>query len=273
VSNYVNYEITSMSAGVSVTPINPQSDSSFFDNFFPWPNAGGLISGGTASTTIAADGESLLLLRIRANGPCTATIEVEGNVTANGGLTSLVNYRYGDPASTISVPVSQYPEGYFGFAVYRAPKDFTVPGYENKLTRPATLKLTSACGNADNPLTLRRPPIMISHGLWSSAWGNPDIEAFRDAIWNRFEDRGGKNKNDYIWLNDCLQQNASAFVVGANKTRSNIKDFLNFLRKRGVVVTQMDYLGHSMGGIWGRLVEQRYSKDKFTYDSGYLHKL
>jgi hypothetical protein len=273
VSNSVDYEVTSQAAVLSVTPVNPQSDPSFFDNFFPYPNSGQLITGGTESKTIAADGESRLLLRIRASGPCTATIQVEGNVDENGGLTSLANYRYGDPASTVSVPVTQYPEGYFGFAVYHAPKDFMVPGYENKLTRPVNLKLTSALGNADIPLTLRRPPILISHGLWSSAWGNTDMENFRTLLWERFTDRADKNITDYIWLNDCFQQNASAFYIGATKTRSNIKTYLKLLRSKGATVTQVDYLGHSMGGIWGRMVEQKFSKDEFTYDKGYLHKL
>ena len=45
------------------------------------------------------------------------------------------------------------------------------------------------------------------------------------------------------------------------------------LRVRGITATQVDYLGHSMGGQWGRLVEQRFGKDHLTYDSGYFHKL
>jgi len=99
------------------------------------------------------------------------------------------------------------------------------------------------------------------------------MEDFRDILWNKFSDSSGKNKLDYIWLNDCLAQNALCFIVGANKTRSNIRQFLDFLRKRGFTVTQVDYMGHSMGGIWGRLVAQRYSEDVFSYNEGYIHKL
>jgi hypothetical protein len=78
---------------------------------------------------------------------------------------------------------------------------------------------------------------------------------------------------DYILLNDCKSENAKAFAKGTNKTRSNINGFLEAIRKRGGTVTQVDYLGHSMGGLWGRLVEQNYGKNFLTYDKGLLHKL
>ena len=273
-SNVVSYTITPLSTNLEIQTINPQSSSSFYGNFFPSPIADQLISGGTASSMIAADGESRLLLRIVANNPGQVTIsESLGNTQQNGSLSGLSNYRDASPASTVSVQLKQYGSQYIGFAVYRVPIDFSVSGYENRLTRPITLNISYIGGNSTVSLTLRRPPIFISHGLWSWGWGNEAIESFRNTIWNRFTDSGGKNVNDYIWLNDCLSQNADGVLIGSNKTRSNIRDYLKYLRSCGATVTQVDYLGHSMGGQWGRLVQQRFSKDSFTYDRGYLHKL
>jgi hypothetical protein len=270
----VSYTITPLSTNLEIQTINPQSSSSFYGNFFPSPIADQLISGGTASSMIAADGESRLLLRIVANNPGQVTIsESLGNTQQNGSLSGLSNYRGASPASAVSVQLKQYGSQYIGFAVFRSPIDFAISGYENRLTRPITLNVSYTGGNSTVSLTLRRPPIFISHGLWSWGWGNEAIESFRNTIWNRFTDSGGKNINDYIWLNDCLSENADGVLIGSNKTRSNIRDYLKYLRSRGATVTQVDYLGHSMGGQWGRLVQQRFSKDSFTYDRGYLHKL
>ena len=272
-SNEVSYVITPLSADLEIQTINPQSDKLIYQNFFPSPHADQLITRGRVSSVIAADGESRLLLRIVSNNPGSVTIsESGGNTEQNGSVSSLDNYRYASPASSVSVQLQQYDSKYIGFAVYRAPRDFSIPGYVNKLTRPITLNVTSARVNyAPVNLTLRRPPIIISHGLWS--WANEEIQSFRDALWTRFEDRGGKDVLDYIWLNDCLSQNSDFVILGSTKTRINIQEFLNSIRTRGGTVTQVDYLGHSMGGQWGRLIEQRYNKDTFTYDTGYLHKL
>ena len=221
-SNEVSYEVTPLSSDLTVQTINPQSNTSIYDNFFPSPNPGQLITGGKISTTIAADGESLLLLRIIANtNPGQVTIsESDGNIQQNGGLSSLETYQNASPASSIPVQLQPYGSQYIGFAVYRAPIDFAISGYENRLSRPITLDVTYPGGSSSTDLTIRRPPILISHGLWSSGWGNPDIENFRDMLWDSFQDTGGKNITDFLWLNNCFEQNADPVLTGSNKTRA-----------------------------------------------------
>jgi PKD repeat protein/pimeloyl-ACP methyl ester carboxylesterase len=272
-SNEVAYVITQPSSGLVVETINPQSSHSFYKNFFPSPDQDKLDSGGSISSIIAADGESRLLLRITADSPCQVTVsEEKGNISQNGGVAILDDYRNAELASSVKVQVEKpYGGKYVGYAVYRTPRDFSIPGYEDKLTRTITLKIDSPSANKIIPITLRRTPIIISHGLWS--YPNNEMENFRDDLWNRFTDRSDKNVNDYIRLNNCQSENAKAVSRGAIKTTNNIYAFLDALRSQGVTVTQVDYLGHSMGGLWGRLVVQEYNKKIFTYDEGYLHKL
>ena len=273
-SNEVSYQITALSTELTVQPVNPQTSESFYNNFFPNPDPDDLTTGGKLSYVIAADGQSRLLLRLIANSnPGQVTISVQGDIQQNGTISSLADH-VNDP-STASIPVQfqQYGSHWIGFAVYRAPIDFSISGYENKLVRPVNLDVTYAGGNTALNLTLRRPPILISHGLWSYVWGNVAIEGFRNTLWERFTDRGGLNIADYIWLNDCFHENAREVNAGRDKTRINIQEYLAFVRSHGDTVTQVDYLGHSMGGQWGRLVEQKFSKDTFTYDNGYFHKL
>lgn len=77
------------------------------------------------------------------------------------------------------------------------------------------------------------------------------METFRNELWNQFADRSGKNVEDYIQFNNCKSENAKAVSKGAEKTKNNISDFLKKLRSKGITVTQVDYLGHSMGSGGG----------------------
>ncbi len=276
-SNEVSYVVTSLATDLEVQTINPQINPYYYGNFFPSPKPDHLILGGNTSSVIAADGESRLLIRISATTKCQVTISVEGNIEQNGSVSILSENAAFSSAASIQID-KLYEGRYFGFAVYLAPKDFSISGSENKLTRSVTLNINSPCATISYPpkLTLRRPPIFISHGLWSGPHEEDDpIQKFADEIWNRFEDHEDNNFDDYIGLNNCKSVNASAVTVGANLTRSNIQGFLQSIRsgKNHDTVTQVDYLGHSMGGLWGRLVEQTYSKDALTYNEGYLHKL
>ncbi|MGD9975610.1 MAG: DUF1566 domain-containing protein [Desulfatirhabdiaceae bacterium] len=272
-SNEVSYEITPMATTLDVLMINPQSQDSFYANFFPYPRRDELISGGTESDTIAADGESRLLIRISADSPCPVTVSEEaGNISQNGSVSSLEEHRSAALSSSVSIQLELRNGRYVGFAVYRAPRDFSIPGYEDKLFRWVNLKIDSPCANVPNKtITLRRTPIIISHGLWSEP--DDEMKDFRNDLWNKFTDRSGENIEDYIGFNNCKSENAKAVNEGAKKTSENIYDFLKKLRSKGITVSQVDYLGHSMGGQWGRLVVQNYSKDFLTYNKGYLHKL
>ncbi|MCD6296780.1 MAG: SBBP repeat-containing protein, partial [Deltaproteobacteria bacterium] len=252
--------------------VNPQCSESFYGSFFPKPDPAGLASGGSFSTTIAADGESRLLLRFFSNEPVSVTVAVEGADPANGSLSDLNGYLSAgwDDTSVTVFADHPYGEGYVGYAVYRAPRDFTIPGCEDRLTRPASLEINHPGGTETLSLTIRRPPILLSHGLWSS----PDVlEDFKNDLWNRFSDTGGKNIDDFIRANDGRVVNAAHFNAGAARTKSNIREYLKDLRQRGSIVTQVDYMGHSMGGIWGRLVKQSYPRDVFTYDKSYINKI
>jgi hypothetical protein len=252
--------------------VNPQSSESFYDSFFSKPDPAGLASGGSFSTTIAADGESRLLLRFFSDEPVSVTVAVEGADPANGSLSDLngyLNAGWDDTSVTVSVD-HPYGEGYVGYAVYRAPGDFTIPGCEDKLTRPASLAINHPGGTETLSLTIRRPPILLSHGLWSKP---DDLEDFKNNLWNKFSDTGGKNIDDFIYANEGQVVNAAHFDAGAAKTKSNICKYLKDLRQKGSTVTQVDYMGHSMGGIWGRLVKQIYPRDVFTYDKGYINKI
>ena len=252
--------------------VNPQSSKSFYNSFFPKPDPAGLAGGGSLSTAIAADGESRLLLRFFSDTPVSVTVDVEDADPANGSLSNLGGYLdagWDNTSVTVSV---DYPhgQGYVGYAVYRAPRDFSIPGSEDRLTRPAALEINHSGGTETISLTIRRPPIFMSHGLWSS----PDaLENFKNDLWNRFSDTGGKNINDFIRLNDGRVVNAAPFNMGAAITMSNIREYLKDLRQKGFTITRVDYMGHSMGGIWGRLVKQIYPKNIFTYDKGYINRI
>ncbi|MCD4722047.1 MAG: PKD domain-containing protein [Desulfobacula sp.] len=254
-----------------IVTINPQATDSIYENFFPSQNPENLIEGGVESTIIAADGISKLIIRIKSDIPGNVTVsEVENNFK-NGSLSTIENHMQDTYQSSVTVPLALYGDEYIAIVVYKAPEDFTIPGYQNSLTRPIILDVVYPGGSGSIDLTLRRPPIVLSHGLWSNPYAIKNA-AFDTNLWDRF-DNSGENINDYILLNDCTKFNADSFSLAGRCTKENVKNYLNFLRKKGITVTKVDYMGHSMGGIWGRWIIDKFSNNKFTYDKGYVHKL
>ena len=151
-------KISDDSSSFRAEAVNPQYSESFYGSFFPKPDPAGLAGGGSLSTTIAADGESRLLLRFFFNEPVSVTVAVEGADPANGSLSDLDGYlNAGWDETSVTVSMDHpYGKGYVGYAVYRAPRDFTIPGCEDKLTRPASLEVDYPGGTETLSLTI--PP-------------------------------------------------------------------------------------------------------------------
>ncbi len=245
---------------IDLQPINPQARESFYRNFYPKPYPEKLKYGGAPSSIIAADGQSRLLLRIKANKPAIVTLSIGSGNISDGTLCKLSNAFNGCESRTSVVIQVNKPtfDGYIGFAVYRSPRDFYPDDSITTLTRPISINAIAGEKEWKVTLDLRRPPIILSHGLWSS----PDaLHDFRILLWEQFSDTEGKNIDEYIYINNAEPVNSNHFDVGTRWTRLSIENYLRSLRSKGITVTQVDYVGHSMGGIWGRLLQEKYSRN------------
>jgi len=190
-----------------------------------------------------ADGVTKLLLRNQVPSPGNVEFCL-GNgssAPADGGL-HLVGAE--GRAECVLAPVVETTRGAFAFAIYQVPENFDRGGDAALAERPITFttRYTPDVGQPSDsslPLVLRRPPVVLVHGLWSSAatWTFPLVSD------SRFD----------VTLADYQQTNASHFATNSGVGLQFVSEALVGERLDGIAATQVDYAGHSMGGILGRI--------------------
>jgi cysteine-rich repeat protein len=227
-----------------------------------------LATGGRPVDGAAADGVTRVLLRATVPGPGTVEFSLEGSVStdADGGLRAIDG---AGTALSVVVPTYTMPDGIRAFAVYQTPIEFKSDSTpDDAVDRPITF-LARFTPDAGAPLETRakrllvRPPIVLVHGLWANAadtWGG-----FRPLI---------DDPRFVVETPNYEESNADRFFNNLFVPRDAIRAAIEKLRKRNVAATQVDYVGHSMGGILGRnhLNLSRYANDR-NYMAGDVHKL
>jgi pimeloyl-ACP methyl ester carboxylesterase len=200
----------------------------------------------------AADGVTKIVIEANPPGPGTITFELQGE---NAGTLSPLGAST-NPSTTVEVPVGQGSSvPGFGtlsaFAVLRAPELFQRNASDTGLgSRPVAVNVrfrpSSAGTIADSrelPLSIHRPPILLLHGLWSSAdvWRANPIT--RDP---RF----------FVYAGDYRGTNNSRFIENLLVPQKKILEARSLLENRGIAATKVDVVGHSMGGILTRIHTQ-----------------
>jgi pimeloyl-ACP methyl ester carboxylesterase len=172
--------------------------------------------------------------------------------------------------ATINVNSVNTPQGHKAFAVYHAPLDFVragVPGDANARSRNLTLTTVftpqaGAVQNGTRDLVIERPPVVLCHGLWS----NP-------ATWNGFAPLIGSALFDFTRA-DYSNNNAGRFAVNRFQTRSNATAARQAKNRRGIASAQVDWIGHSMGGLLPRsFAATGFFRRPDNFNRGDLHKL
>jgi uncharacterized protein (TIGR03437 family) len=237
---------------------------------------------------VATDGVTRLLLRVRSNAAVTFSMRLP-NATP-GPAWGWLTKRDGSQAG-VSVTVS--PENGFAFAVYQTPKDF--PGQTPKDKAAIIVEAVAGAASGRATITLRPPPIVLVHGVWSC-----------DEAWKGLEDFLEKN-HGYDICNGCrvnygwprhdikcrpigstagvINSSAASFDPEINSLNPNLpvkklidatNKSLETYRRANIAATQVDIIGHSMGGLVARarvaLKLSPYLR-KENYKQGDFHKL
>ncbi len=226
---------------------------------------------------LAADGVTRLLVRLPVPGPGAVEFSIADELGGTSGVGAL--YAPGSTAetTTLAVAVSEpLPGRYVAFAVLRAPEDFVrLPSDEPLESRPIQLTAQYFPVGGGSPVTyvrevrLVRPPVMLLHGLWSdrTTWGNED----EGQPWSLTTDQ-----RFTVYRHDYSSTHAEEFDVNVPEVRKGIDQAVEFLRGTGVATTQVDVVGHSMGGILARLYAANTSGDYIrdtNYGAGDINRL
>jgi pimeloyl-ACP methyl ester carboxylesterase len=256
-----------------------------------------LATQGRIVTGIAADGVAELLVRISGiniGDQLTLTLlndadQPSGSVNDDGALGLPGDKDF----SKNSVPVTAVStsQGPMGFAVYRAPIDFPRPTIDQDKGaefRAVSIQVQPPSGAAFiAPITILRPPVVLVHGLWSSAHEAWEKSGFLSRLVNN-----GICTNcfslstvnyDYIVTLQGKQEisaNALGFQFNAPRILKQlwlaIYNFKNGTNTFGIQVAavQADVVAHSMGGDITRtlpLQSKFYSWENFG--QGDVHKV
>lgn len=212
-------------------------------------------------TGAATDGVTKLLLLAKSDDPLTFSLEN----TKEGKLSSLSDqeqYQNNITANSVTGKVAviyTVPDGYG--------KEFAAGGREIKI-KVRNIKNDSTTIS----LNLITPPVVLVHGMWS----DPEVwktGGFVDYLYNA--------QLLAPFLADYAQHNAETFnpenaesVYGITAVLSKIKEALEAYRNNKIAVTQVDVVGHSLGGLMARSFSQQPTfKFKTNYYQGSIHKL
>ncbi|MCA9311310.1 MAG: hypothetical protein KDA21_08905 [Phycisphaerales bacterium] len=237
------------------------------------PNANALSQGGRQVDAIAADGVSRLLLRYKA--PAAGTVRFTVNADSQGGSSAvdqvgmLSNPAGGGMGNPLTASTIQVGEDFYAFALLTAPQNFyrgsgdSARGLNNPRILHIEAEFMSSRGG-DEPemrdINLVPPPLVMAHGLWSG----PETWA-----WNLSND--GRFYNQRV---NYSGTNASPFEMNWPVVRNTIINTIQQYRDRGIASTQVDVIGHSMGGVLTRLYASKSSfRRNENFSRGDVHKL
>lgn len=217
---------------------------------------------------VAADGATQLLLRVEAPGAGTVQFRVLGpNAPANGGVGAVGTLTRGEVLTVDAEEVA--PGQYYAFALYQSPEGFDSGGFAQARTRPVRIALQYSppigTGYQDEyEITLVRPPVVVVHDIWSSClYWRASVGISTGGLFD-------------VTCADYSATSSDSFDSETNRrvVPGAVNEAREKLRVKGIAVTQVDVIGHGMGGLMARKFADWPSYRTFSnFNEGDINKL
>lgn len=222
-----------------------------------------------------SDGISKLLIRIPYDSKLQFSIrDHPTDDLTDGKLSPLTTSS--SPSSVVSVDPQKTTNGKLMVIAFYTPPTFL---NQNKVDHKVIHVIisdpnNSSFGKVDLPIQIHRLPVVLVHGLWETPDNTWIDTNFTNAL-------GANGLNPYIA--DYTAHNAKTFDpydiprignYGIDSIRSKIHDVIDDYHTRSIAISQVDIVGHSMGGLMARgFVQQDDYKSPQNYMEGYVHRL
>jgi pimeloyl-ACP methyl ester carboxylesterase len=213
------------------------------------------------------DGVSKILIVAESEHSVTFSLS-EGK---NGTLTSL-----DDQTQTGTQSLTASPDAHGRIAViYTSPNGFGVAHQDHWRNLTITGTSENEPDNTDSKkIILSPPPVIFVHGMWS------EPKVWTKGGFTRTMERNGYLPGDYYLVN-YKSHSAKTFKPGDPESaatrgaiQDQIKKALTEYRKMKFAISQVDVVGHSLGGLMARSLSQQQDFVKAeNYNHGYFHRL
>ncbi len=226
-----------------------------------------------------ADGVSKLLLITSYKNPINFSIADDANLS-KGTLNSLSDNSNSLSSSSHSSVIIKSQITTTGIpvvaAVYTPPSILTnlPPNKNNEIVKVLIHDNTNPSANTEVLISLYRVPVILVHGIWSNSTESWVKTKFKDTL----------EKSGYaVFLANYGTHNAETFdpyalpIIG-NHGIDSIRNIINFImnsyHNNGIATSQVDAVGHSMGGLMVRgFAQQPDYKNPNNFMQGYIHHL
>ncbi len=185
---------------------------------------------------VATDGETPVLLRLSAGLPGEGCFEIISSAPPEQGRISA------DVVNTLPDAGFEY-----AFSFYFPPDEF-VDSADSRTVEMEFTYTPNVSGRRANTtrfsdtLKLVRPPVVLMHGLWAD-----------DSSWKKKFINTVKGSNGIIEKGNYSTANAEEMTTNLAEIVSRVDKAIKQARKQKIAATKVDYIGHSMGGLLGRL--------------------
>ncbi len=227
-------------------------------------------------TGTIADGVSKLLLVVNHEDPVKFSILEDESDQSSGTLSSLSSTETGPSSSVIISPLENDTKVPFNVAVYTPPLTYSNSS-ANETHKTIEIFVQDANNPSINttfPLSLYRVPVILVHGIWTDS----------ELSWNKTNFTKTLNESNIdVYLADYRDHNATTFDPnditgignhGIDSIRKQVNETLSSYHDKRTAASQVDIIGHSMGGLMARgFVQQPDYESQANYMQGYIHRL
>lgn len=225
-----------------------------------------------------ADGISKLLLVTSYKNPINFSIADDTNLS-KGTLSCISdnsNNTFSSLHSSVIIKPKTTKNGTCVVAVYTPPPTYinSSSSDSSRIINILVQDINNSSVNTTVPLSLYRVPVVLVHGLWSDP-----IQSWIKTNFNSTLVKDGFK----VYLANYSAYNAETFDPynitnrgnhGIDSIRNITNFIMNYYHDRGIAASQVDIIGHSMGGLLARgFVQQTDYKNQTNYMHGYIHRL
>ncbi|WYD79424.1 MAG: ankyrin repeat domain-containing protein [Candidatus Electrothrix gigas] len=241
-------------------------------------------------TGIVTDGITRLILRVKTKQPVKFVLIPPKDMTSDRSSKcdwgTLSEYdRSREHCESIEV---SHIDGDYTYALYRSPANFPLKSLKKPvfITIKAVAKTTGE--EIEKKIQLFQPPVVFVHGLWSSQrkWKENDeyyltvppvkisFSSFNESFERQSLETYSVNYERKNHSTPTFNPLSDSYSIGQLVAETNLA--LHNNRKNNIAITQVDVVGHSMGGLIARARTVHYDlkyKRMANYQRGDFHKL